>query len=364
MARERESWISAGLAVDSYDCEFEGCPREATDPTGRWCSDHDPENHRHDVLWRHYEHNPQRKENPVSSMHHGAVAAQLPRSDKLRAEAEWPFEVGLIYLTDLMVDHTYQRPPDEPFIKRGAADFDPTLVGTIDVNAREDGTFAILDGQQRAGMMQLVGKTACYCSIYRGLSLEDEAGFFFRKNKDRKTMLPYYSFRARAVAGDQEARNINAAVEALGFRLDAKTNDLDVIGAIRAVETAWRYTSPHRSESLTPALLTIRQSGVPQAGRKGAFDSTIITALGRFWQAYDDTQVERAVVADVLSEIGPTNIIGATRERMVVSKAGASWEGARVITEHVNKRLRGTGVRLDLKRLTPPTRTKKPEEEQ
>lgn len=283
----------------------------------------------------------------------GLVTAALPRQDKARAEAEWPFEVGLVYLRDLVVDHTYQRPRDERFIKQIAEAFDPTLVGTIDVNARTDGDFAVLDGQQRVGGMTEAGKTACYCSIYRDLTIEDEAGFFFRKNRDRKTMLPYYSFRARAVAGDREAITIARLVESLGYNLGEKSNEIDTIGAIRAVEAAYRFSSPFRSESLSPALRTIRASGIPGTGRKGAFDTTVITGLARFWQLYEDSEVSEPILSTLLAEVGPVNFIGLVRERQ---GAGArprnqSWTAARILVEQYNRRRKGAGQRLDIKRV-------------
>lgn len=295
----------------------------------------------------------------------GATAAQLPRHEKLVAESEWPFEVGLVYLADLIVDETYQRPPDAKFIKDIAANFDPTLVGTIDVNARWNGTFAVLDGQQRVGGMTEVGKTACYCSIYQGLSIEDEAGFFFRKNKDRKTMLPFYSFRARAVAGDQEAITIQQLVEAQGYKLGGKSDDNETIGSIRGVEASYRYSSEHRNESLTPALRTIRATGIPGTGRKGIFDATVIQGLARLWQHYGDEEVERSILADYLAEIGPVNFIGLVRERQAAGiKHAQPWTSARVLAENYNRKVKGVGAKLDLKRLNPkPRRGAEAEEE-
>lgn len=273
----------------------------------------------------------------------GAVAATLPRADKLRAQAEWPFEVGLVYVRDLLVDDTYQRPPHHRFISEMAANFDPTLVGTIDVNARKGGVFAVLDGQQRLGAMTQVGKTACYCSIYTGMSIQDEAGFFFRKNRDRKSMKVYYAFRARTIAGDAEAIAIRDTVEAQGFTLGESSNERDVIGAIRAIEIAYSYSSPHRDESLTPALVTIHKSVF---GRKGSLDAWLIQGLGRFWQNYADSEVDQKIVQETLSELGPTNFLGRVREKQVTSSTGGvrgvsqPWVAARVLVDEYNRRKR------------------------
>src|SRR5262245_56365731 len=190
-----------------------------------------------------------------------------------------------------MVDDTYQRPPHHEFVSREAARFDPELVGTIDVSHRHGqssdrnksraarGVYAILDGQQRYLMMQIVGKTACYCTVYEGMEIPDEAAFFYRKNKDRQTMKPYFSFRARRVAGDEDAAEIVRIVESEGFTLGPQSNEEDVIGAIRSIEQVYAMSSEARDQSLSNTLFTVRESF---KGRRDCFNSTILTGLGRF----------------------------------------------------------------------------------
>src|SRR5262245_33102389 len=108
------------------------------------------------------------------------VPRQVASDDKLPrgAREEWPFEVKLLPLDRLLVDDTYQRPPHKKFIADNVEAFDETLVGTIDVSERRNG-YAILDGQQRYLMMQQVRKAACYCSVYTGMSVPEEAAFFY-----------------------------------------------------------------------------------------------------------------------------------------------------------------------------------------
>lgn len=274
----------------------------------------------------------------------GSAIASLPREDQLRARAEWPYEVGFVYLRDLMVDDTYQRPPHHHFISEMATRFDETLVGTIDVNARESGEFAILDGQQRFMAMSQVGKTACYCSIYQNMTIEDEAGFFYRKNRDRKSMNAYYAFRARAVAGDTEAITIRDTVERQGFHMGENSNERDRIGAIRAVEWCFGMSAEHREESLTPTLKTIHES---MFGRKGSLDAMMLQGLGRFWQTFRDDEVQAKVVNEILAELGPANFIGQARERQAITSTGGRkrvsqpWWAARILADEYNRRLRG-----------------------
>lgn len=287
------------------------------------------------------------------------TSATLPKAASARARAEWPFEVGLVRLDHLLVDDTYQRPIHEAFVKEAAENFDPTLIGTIDVSMRSPIQFAILDGQQRVRIMEAISdpKTACYCSIYTDMDISDEAAFFYRKNKDRRNMKPFYAFRARIVANEIEASLINDVVSAQGFVLGDGTNNREVIGAISAVETAYHFASDVRDESLSPTLEAIRESIL---GRKDSVSTHMITGLARFFQVFPDSELNQTALREVLSENGPQNIIMNGREQRIPMSAGAAPSMsicvARAVgtlyNRHINPGGRGTtGGRLDLRRL-------------
>src|SRR4029077_1167046 len=137
---------------------------------------------------------------------------------RLTKKDEWPFEVWQLEVDALIVDHDYQRPVSWPFVRRIAQSFDETLVGTIDVAERHaDVVYAILDGQLRFEAMKLVGKTTVWASVYKGLSKQAEARFFIHKNRDKKEMHPFYTYRALLAAGDEETVEIEKLVKRLGY---------------------------------------------------------------------------------------------------------------------------------------------------
>jgi|SRR5215471_734758 len=285
------------------------------------------------------------------------AVAVLPDLEAKRAHAEWPFDVYLVPLDVLILDD-YQRPPHHEFIAHGAANFDETLVGTIDIAERSKGKiYAILDGQQRFHMMRQVGKSACWAAVYTGMSLQDEAGFFYRKNKDRKSMNPYYSFRARRMAGDEEAGTITQIVEMEGFSLGPVSNDDTVIGAIRAVERAYQMPGGEiRDNCLQPTLALLREAF---RGRKGSFNAWVIQGFGRFWQAYPDNEVNMERLILGLQEIGPAGLLASARDSAIgqprTTKGGVSLP-MMVAREAVKVHNRALGQvdrreRLDVKRL-------------
>jgi hypothetical protein len=224
-----------------------------------------------------------------------------------RESREWPFIVEQADLSELFADIRYQRPPQELFIDKMVNSFDETLVGVLDVSERRNGMYAILDGLQRFEAMKKVGKTTCFVAVYEGMRLAEEAMFFYRKNKDRRTVHPFYSFRARMVAGDQKAREINRIVESEGYKLDVGAVPPDNLTAIRAVEEAYSFESAARTESLSVSLNMLRKTFY---GRKGGKDGELIRGLGRFFQPFYDEEIDMAWLEDRLASQNPRTILG------------------------------------------------------
>lgn len=280
---------------------------------------------------------------PVGEGEEGAVGEAEAVDD------EWPFEVELLELSDLLVDHTYQRPIEERFVVAMAEKFDETLVGVIDVSDRGNGDYAILDGQQRYETMKVVGKTTCFAATFTDMTIQDEAGFFFRKNRDRRSMKGYYGFRARLIAGDPTAVAVEETVRTAGFGLGPKSDHTDVIGAIGSTERAWGQSSDVRRDCLTPALRTI---GAAWRGRDDSLHGSVIEGFARFWKTYRDEEVDWPTLIGALQgEInGPKNLLGLGRERQ--GTTGLARAVASVVAWGYNRALPDHVPPLDLDRIT------------
>jgi hypothetical protein len=267
-----------------------------------------------------------------------------------RARAEWPFEIALIYLDACIIDDTYQRPAQQVFVQQMIENFDETLVGCISINERKNGKLAILDGQQRYLAMTAKSKTSCYASVYRGMSLKDEAGFFYRMNKDRKSMNIYYGFRARRVAGDPVTAAISEIVEGQGFTLGPVANDTEVIGAIASVEKAYGVVSDLRDDCLGIALATLRESVY---GRKGSLEAFLIQGLAIFWSVTPDDDVDVKLLKDIISDYGPAGLREMVREKQMMNPGRRNFSLllGLVLAQRYNAAARGSGVKkLDIKR--------------
>ena len=229
----------------------------------------------------------------------------------VESETGWPFRVELIPLEKLYADDSYQRPLDDHFVRRTVLAYDESLVGVIDVAATDDGRYAIMDGRQRYGASALVGKTAMWGAVYEGMERPEQARFFHHKNRDRKNVHPFYHFRARAVAGDPDAKMINRIVKRHGYKLGISAAQPDVITSIRGVEEVFGWTCEHRDNALDPTLEKIRHMWWDVKGGK---DGTIIRGLGRFFAVYSDDEIQWRHLENSLAGVGPVIVQGRAKD--------------------------------------------------
>jgi hypothetical protein len=270
---------------------------------------------------------------------------------RMPAQGEWPFRVELLSLDALLIDQTYQRPVSWPFVRREAARFDPALVGTIDVAQRGPGRYAVLDGQQRAEICRMVGKSGIWASIYQGLDLASEARFFLHKNRDRKSVHPFYTFRARVAANDVEAIRIDELVKKHGYKVAIGAPGIgkyeDHVSAISALEQVYRLERPGGGDALDPTLHLLKRATF---GRKHGQNNVIIRGVGRTFARYGPDELDDKVLVEVVHELGPDLLLGRARDQAQSLRSdtgGAAAALMRVLVAEYNRRV-GRSGRLKL----------------
>jgi hypothetical protein len=256
------------------------------------------------------------------------VEVRLPKG----AESDWPFRVELIPLAALLVDESYQRPVDWPFVRKESARYDASLVGTIDVAQRSPSQFAILDGQQRSQIVRLVGKSTIWASIYVGLDPASEARFFLHKNANRKSVHPWYTFRALVASGDTDAGETQSIVETHGYKLAIaapnSTRERN-ISAISAVTSAYARQTPDGENCLDPTLDVLKRSTL---GRDHGQDSILIRGMSLVFEQTRDA--DRDVLVELLVDLGPGLIIGRARDNMGGGRSAAQTVANVVLGEY------------------------------
>lgn len=207
-------------------------------------------------------------------------------------------EVEWIPLGRLFVDPDLQRPRDEAAEQRIADNLDLNVLGVLDVSARADGRFHVMDGQTRRNALIRFGFSEddlVPCLVARGLTRAQEAAHFTGRNTARPVRA-FDRFRVRVQAEDPIALGIDAILMEHGWRV--QTGDVD--GGFAAVVAAERvYTGYGSTEKeLGPRNLRSALGVVTEAwGRKpGTAHGAIIAGLGLFFARYGDAVDKAALV--------------------------------------------------------------------
>lgn len=169
-----------------------------------------------------------------------AWAALLTEGDKLQPDADSPPVDDVVptpearkdpYVTalpvsDLFADPAYQRDLDENRVARMVKDYDPALVGIIEVSERPQagGTnrYAIVDGQHRWAAVRdkafdTTDRPHIVCRVHSGLTVDEEAKLYHRLNTTRKQLTGWDRWRARRSSGDTAVVDIEATVTEAGW---------------------------------------------------------------------------------------------------------------------------------------------------
>jgi len=266
-----------------------------------------------------------------------AARDELSRRRRELEDSEFPFTLEVVALDSCFLDDRYQRPVDENWVQKNIVEqYDPGQIGAIDVSARANGEYAVLDGGRRWTGLGIIGTKTIPCCVHYGMSLADEARFFYKKNKDRQNVHPYYQFRARLVMGDRTAKKIQKIVQESGYKLYASSSTQDDIPAIGAIEAAYGMKSVARDESLTPTLATMRRCFL---GRDKGTDGQIIRGVARFFQNYYDDEIDVEALDKVLTGLGPGLLLGRAQDQLASGRGGGSLMAAigRVMLDLYNR---------------------------
>jgi hypothetical protein len=202
-------------------------------------------------------------------------------------------------LDDLIVDPAYQRVLDESRVDRIAEEFDPALLGTLEISVR-NGKCAVFDGQHRLEALRRRGAAKAPCLVHTGLSVPEEAMLFVNLQTQRKNLRPIDRFRARLVAGEEQATAIREIADGYGYTITDGGHPRE-IGAITALDRVYARGGMDLLHSMF-SLLVIWQ------GEPRSTDGALIEGLGLATERYRaDRRWDRA--PDALAEITATSLL-------------------------------------------------------
>ena len=226
----------------------------------------------------------------------------------------------------------YQRPVDEREVNRLIREWDDRLLDPLVVSFR-DGKFNVVDGQHRVAAMRKMngGKEVMVpCTIYSGLTYEQEADLCYKLDKAKKRLTLAQATNALAESGtDADIRTVKSLIEANGFvwALNRRTRSANEIGSIRALMKSWRALG---NDEFSRMLVLLRCAW---GGNPDSLTSFIFSGMTIFLKAYG-AEIDDRLFIRQLSKVEPDEIV--RRGKLDFSTTNNGLRYARVILEKYN----------------------------
>ena len=178
------------------------------------------------------------------------------------------------------INKGYQRPPKiKPKDIEGEL-FSESSCQVLDVALRADGTYWVVDGQQRTIRATLATppRTVIECRVLFSSGREEEAARYVSINDKRKRMTPVEVWIGSAVAQDSETLEIEKVLE----KYDLHVRGHKSIKCITTIKTIVKQTG---TKTLDKILTTIRDSWPDTAPTK-KYTEQIVKALGLIYGSH------------------------------------------------------------------------------
>lgn len=190
-------------------------------------------------------------------------AGQTPAVKRklLEKYADKRLGVREIDVSKLFIDPQYgmQRPLNQLWVRSKAREFNPFFVGVLIVSKRDDGTYAILDGQHRQNLLCTQGYQKAECIVFQGLTRDEEIDMFLGLNASRPVARAN-KFAALAAQKQEPEATIAAALVQYGYAIDTKAGSNSITGTELVYDVhAHRELSVRRAAKLAREILNGRK---------------------------------------------------------------------------------------------------------
>ena len=243
-----------------------------------------------------------------------------------------PTEVVRLEVRKLRIDTSYQRPIKPAHVDKLVQGFDPSALSSIDVSDRGNGDYVVLDGRHRVAACQQCGHLTILAVIHKvNGDIAREAQLFIQLNYS-KLIGTAWEWRARVVAKDPIALEVNALAWAHGFRCDPLLGmGPTTITAVSAMEDIYNVYGP---DPLTAVLDAIHGAWPNHThGREAG----MIRGLGQFIVMFPGHSP--ALLAKHLRRVEPETILTAGRTYQKDLGGRTAQNMARAIWRAYNHRL-------------------------
>lgn len=222
-------------------------------------------------------------------------------------------QLTLLSIALLHVDAFYQRPVITRHVNNIVRAFDPRLLTPPIVAKRPDGTYWIIDGQQRIEALRRLGYTNVYAMVVEVGSTIEEAELFVRVNTSAKALVTRDNYKACVYRQTNVAVEIESTLNRHGLTA-LLADSRDEVTALSKVLEAWGPSTPvyqhfdlgdsdqrARFQEGKRALTWLVESLSPLINRgftaKSVYHGNVVGGMLWLARAHDDIELEKVQAA-------------------------------------------------------------------
>lgn len=241
----------------------------------------------------------------------------------------------------LKVKGGYQRILHENKLKQYEKAYDDNITNVIRVAERDDGTFAIIDGQHTVELLRRVkGEDAeVDCIVYTGTTVQEEAKLFEAINSSRtKTQNTVNEgLKALLIARDPQALSYETALKRHHIPFSFKTSKK---GYLCAHSKPFAFFKKYGEHPIMTALEILDKGFSAHPDR---FSNRLISGMVSFLTIYDDDEINIDEFLKKLAKYAPSEIVSKRRLYGATSDGGGTNTaldkiGARVFADIYNEK--------------------------
>lgn len=248
---------------------------------------------------------------------------------------------AVVPIGQMVIDETYQRHVNDAFVRKLAAKWHPDSAGSIILNLRDDGQYAVLDGQHRVRAAALAGQIELPAHCFIGKSREEEARLFVELNT-KINVQSMDRFRANLKAGNIPEKNIRRALQEVGLDIQLAGRSPNRVRCTTALLSIYNDDGLPMLKTIA-GVLTSAFSSYSDDAKWAAYSAEAWGGMSAFLRRYPGVDVQRLILR--LSMTGPSALLGmANQLKRRGSNTAMGWGMA--VTKVYNHQLRGAG-RLD-----------------
>lgn len=172
-------------------------------------------------------------------------------------------KLGLIPITEMFIDTTYQRTV-QSHVNKIAKNWDNNKCAILQVSYRPDiDKYAIIDGQNRWTAAKKAGVTHLLCQIYEHLTLKDEAKIFAEQNDNVAKISSADKFKSLLVMEDEICLQIKTLCDEFGIAIRKTYGDslCKTRKNLNGLTSAQRIVRSYGIECLRWIFTVIEKSG-------------------------------------------------------------------------------------------------------